>query len=154
MRMVTKGTDPAQLQMLGEWHNPYNHTAANIRFSLHNPRFTDHGILTISSYHAGFFQLDLRTPDFWAKPAEIAAVAYADGTPSAVIDPVEQTVENQVCKLGISIDTPEYMDVAVQNGTVYLADVFMGLYTFTPTADHPVYGTAARVDALTHALPS
>ena len=33
------------------------------------------------------------------------------------------------------------MDVAVQNGTVYLADVFMGLYTFTPSADHPIYGT-------------
>ena len=141
MRAVTPDQEPAQLQMVGEWHNPYNHTAANIRFSLHNPRFTDDGILTISSYHAGFFQLDLRSPGFWEHPAEIAAAAYADGTPSAVIDPVEQTVESRLCGLGITIDTPESMDVAVQNGTVYLADVFMGLYTFTPTADHPVYGT-------------
>jgi hypothetical protein len=154
MRDVAKGSEPVTLSEMGEWHNPYNHTAANIRFSLHNPRFTDHGVLTISSYHAGFFQLDLRNPDFWAHPAEIAAVAYADGTPSVVIDPVESTVENRLCGLGISIDTPEYMDVAVQNGTVYLADVFMGLYTFTPTADHPIYGTAARIAALEHPLPS
>jgi hypothetical protein len=142
LRDVKAGGDPANLRMLGEWHNPYNHTAANIRFSLHNPRFSDHGILTISSYHAGFFQLDLRDPSFWEHPALIADGAYAEGTAPLIIDPAESAVENQLCGLGVSIDAPEQMDVAMgEHGVMYLADVFMGLYTFTPTADHPVYGT-------------
>ena len=142
LRDVKSGNDPAQLRMLGEWHNPYNHTAANIRFSLHNPRFSDHGILTISSYHAGFFQLDLRHPSFWEHPSLIADGAYADGTAPVLVDPVESAVETKLCGLGITIDAPEQMDVAMgAHGVMYLADVFMGLYTFTPTADHPVYGT-------------
>jgi hypothetical protein len=144
LRSVKSGEPSVKLQQLGEWHNPYNHTAANIRFSLHNPRFSDHGVLTIASYHAGFWQLDLRDPSFWAKPSLVAAGSYADGTPPAIIDPAESAVENQLCGLGISIDTPEYMDVAVgQNGTLYFGDVFMGLYTFVPTADHPIFGHAA-----------
>ena len=144
LRAVQSGQDPVVLQQLGEWHNPYNHTAANIRFSLHNPRFSDHGILTVSSYHAGFFQFDLRDPTFWEHPSLVAEGAYADGTPPAVIDPVEQAVENQLCGLGISIDAPEYMDVAVApHGVLYFADVFMGLYTFQPTADHPLFGASA-----------
>jgi hypothetical protein len=37
------------------------------------------------------------------------------------------------------------MDVEMDEatGTLYAADVFMGLYTFTPGAEHLVYGTAA-----------
>jgi len=129
------------LTELGEWHNPFNHTAKNIRFSLHNPRFSDNGILTIASYHAGFWQLDLRQPAYWAHPALIASGSYADGTPPAAVDPVENTVATQLCGLGITVDTPEYFDVAVgPNGTLYFADVFGGLYTMTPTADHPVFG--------------
>jgi hypothetical protein len=143
LRDVKAGGDPAQLRVLGEWHNPYNHTAANIRFSLHNPRFHDGGLLTISSYHAGFFQFDLRHPSFWEAPSLIADGAYADGTAPLFVDPAESAVENQVCKLGIAIDAPEQMDVAMgQDGVMYLADVFMGLYTFTPTETHPVFGTS------------
>ncbi|MES2155821.1 MAG: hypothetical protein V4510_11860 [bacterium] len=138
---VTAGQEPVVLTQLGEWHNPYNHTAANIRFSLHNPRWSDHGILTLASYHAGFFQFDMRDPSFWENPSLVADGAYADGTPPAVIDPVEQTVENTECALGIDIDAPEYMDVAVgPHGVLYFGDVFMGLYTFVPSADHPLYG--------------
>ncbi|MCA1811747.1 MAG: hypothetical protein LC623_07035 [Halobacteriales archaeon] len=142
LRAVERGGAPVNLGVLGEWHNPYNHTAANIRFSLHNPRFHDGGILTISSYHAGFFQLDLRDPSFWEHPSLIADGAYADGMAPLLVDPVESAVEDQLCGLGVSIDAPEQMDVAMgQHGVMYLADVFMGLYTFKPTDDHPVYGT-------------
>lgn len=142
LRGITqKPNEPIQLQMLGTWQNPGNHTAAGTSFSLHNPRFHDGGLLTISSYHAGFWQLDLRTPEFWAKPAPIAFGAYTDGTPAKVLDPVEDTIENAQCHLGIKMDTPTYMDLAVgPSGTLYMADVFMGLYTFVPTAEHPVFG--------------
>ena len=143
--MTSAPKEPVQLQMVGTWHNPGNHTAIGTSFSLHNPRLHDNGILTISSYHAGFWQLDLRTQDFRAKRAPIAYGAYADGTPALALDPAEDTIENQLCGLGIKMDTPTYMDVAVgENGTLYFADAFMGLYTFTPTADHPVFGTAAK----------
>jgi hypothetical protein len=147
LRGVTPGNapaEPAQLQMLGEWHNPGNHTAVGTSFSLHNPRFHDDGLMTISSYHAGFWQFNLRTAGFQQDPAVIAYGAYADGTPAAVLDPLEEAVENKECGLGIRMDTPTYMDVAVgPDGVLYLADVFMGLYTFTPTKDHPIYGGAA-----------
>lgn len=150
LKDVARGGEPAQLRMMGEWHNPYNHTAANIRFSLHNPRFHDGGILTISSYHAGFFQLDLRDPSFWETPSLIADGAFADGLAPLLLDPVESTVESQLCGLGITADAPQQMDVAMgQKGVMYLADVIMGLYTFKPTDDHPVYGTNPIAPVLT-----
>lgn len=142
MESVKSEADAIDLRELGEWHNPYNHTAENIRFSLHNQRVHDGGLMTISSYHAGFFQFDLRHPEFWSKPSLIAAGAYAEGSAPLTVDPIESTIENTLCNLGITVDAPMYMDVAVGgNGTLYFADVFMGLYTFAPTADHPVYGT-------------
>jgi len=141
---ITAAGQSEKLNEIGEWHNPYNHTAANIRFSLHNPRFHDGAILTISSYHAGMFQLDLRQPHMWEHPQMIAAIAYAEGDVPLTNDPVESAVEGNLCQLGITVDAPMYMDVAVgSNGTLYLGDVFMGLYTFVPTVDHPVFG--ARV---------
>ncbi len=142
LKSVQRGSEPIQMTQLGEWHNPGNHSALNIRFSLHNQRLHDGGLMTISSYHAGWFQFDLRNPAFWSNPSLIAMGAYADGAAPVTIDPVESTVENQLCKLGVTVDAPEQMDVAVgPNGVLYLADVFMGLYTFTPTADHPIYGS-------------
>ncbi len=136
--------ESTNLEVLGEWHNPGNHTAVLTSFSLHNPRFSDGGILTISSYHAGLWQLDMRDPAFWSDPAEIAYAVYADGTPPVVEDPVFDTVEAQLCGLGLQMDTPTYMDVEVGSGGVlYAADVYMGLYTFTPAADHPVFGSGA-----------
>lgn len=143
-------TDPPEkpilLEQMGGWHNPGNHSAlAGLTFSLHNPRFHDGGILTIASYHGGMWQLDVRRPEFWADPAPVAYAAYADGTPALTNDPIESVVQQNLCGLAINLDAPSYWDVEVgADGTVYLADGFMGLYTFTPTADHPVYGTAAK----------
>lgn len=135
---------PYQLEAMGTWHNPGNHNAlAGLTFSLHNPRFHDGGILTISSYHAGMWQLDVRGAAFWKEPAPIAYAAYADGQPPVVADPVEAAVQKRLCGLEITLDTPSYWDVEVgADGVAYLADGFMGLYTFTPTKDHPVYGSA------------
>lgn len=131
---------------LGSWHNPGNHNAlAGLTFSLHNPRLHDGGILTISSYHGGMWQLDLRHPDFWADPSPIAYAAYAEGTPTVTNDPVEGVIQQRLCGLEITLDAPSYWDVEVgPNGNLYLADGFMGLYTFTPTADHPVYGAGGE----------
>lgn len=141
--------EPAEalrLEKMGTWSNPGNHNAlTSLAFSLHNPRFHDGGLLTLSSYHGGMWQLDTRHPDFWANPAPIAYAAYATGTPTAVEDPVEDLVSTQLCGLTINLDAPSYWDVEVgPDGILYLADGFMGLYTFTPTADHPVYGGAAK----------
>jgi hypothetical protein len=135
---------PYQLEVMGTWHNPGGHNAlAGLTFSLHNPRFHDGGILTISSYHAGMWQLDVRGADFWKEPAPIAYAAYADGQPPVAADPVEAAVQKQLCGLEITLDTPSYWDVEVgADGVTYLADGFMGLYTFTPTKGHPVYGGA------------
>ncbi|HUR61717.1 MAG TPA: hypothetical protein VM286_05065 [Candidatus Thermoplasmatota archaeon] len=143
LRGITgKPAEPIQLQMLGSWQNPGGHTAAGTSFSLHNPRFHDSGLMTITSYHGGFWQLDMRTPEFWTAPAPLAYAVYVDGSPAKVLDPAEEAIENAQCKLGIKMDTPTYMDLAVgPHGTLYMADVFMGLYTFTPTDDHPVFGT-------------
>lgn len=136
--------EPYQLEMMGTWHNPGNHNAlTGLTFSLHNPRFHDGGILTISSYHGGMWQLDVRGQDFWKDPSPIGYAAYADGTPPVAADPVEAAVQKQLCGLEITLDTPSYWDVEVgADGVTYLADGFMGLYTFTPTKDHPVYGAA------------
>lgn len=133
---------PINLEMLGTWTNPGQHSAlAGLTFSLHNPRFHDGGLLTLSSYHGGMWQLDVRHPEFWAAPAPIAYAAFADGEPTVVSDPVEDLVQSEVCGLEIALDAPSYWDVEVgQDGVTYLADGFMGLYTFKPTADHPVFG--------------
>jgi hypothetical protein len=137
---------PILLEQMGTWHNPGNHSAlAGLTFSLHNPRFHDGGLLTLSSYHGGMWQLDVRHPDFWTEPAPIAYAAYAEGEPSVTNDPVESVVQQNLCGLAIQLDAPSYWDVEVgADGAVYLADGFMGLYTFTPTADHPVYGSAPK----------
>lgn len=139
LRSVERGEEAIELDVLGSWSNPWNHTAANIRFSLHNQRFHDDGIMTITSYHAGFFQFDLRYPEFWAEPSLIASAAYADATGvNAARDPIE--AQND-CGLAITNDAPEFMDPAIgQNGILYMADAFMGLYTFVPSSTHPVYG--------------
>ena len=135
---------PIVLEQMGTWRNPGNHSAlAGLTFSLHNPRFHDGGLLTLSSYHGGMWQLDLRSPGFWADPSPIAYAAYAEGVPSATGDPVENAVQKNLCGLDIALDAPSYWDVEVGvDGITYLADGFLGLYTFKPTADHPVYGTA------------
>jgi hypothetical protein len=146
--LTAKPSDPYVLDMLGTWSNPGHHNAlTGLTFSLHNPRFADGGILTIASYHAGMWQLDVRAPEFWADPAPIAYAAFADGTPTVTNDPVESVVQERLCGLTISLDTPSYWDVEVgANGVTYLADGFMGLYTFTPTASHPVYGANRTVE--------
>ncbi len=143
-----KGANTTQeMTLLGSWHNPGNHTAIGTSFSLHNPRFHDDGILTISSYHGGLWQLDLRHPDFRADPAEIAYAVYAEGQATAFQDPVQETVESQLCQLGLTLDAPTYMDVEVgEGGILYAADVYMGLYTFAPTDDHPVFGAQDTVN--------
>ncbi|MEA3204321.1 MAG: hypothetical protein QOI63_2001 [Thermoplasmata archaeon] len=148
IRDVRVGQGPANLTVLGTWQNPGNHQAhEDLSFSLHNPRLHDGGILTLSSYHAGVWQLDLRGKEFWANPAPIAYAVYAEGTAPKAQDPVEAAVQGQLCKLGTGVVAPEFMDVEVgRDGVLYLADVFMGLYTFTPTADHPVYGSARTTE--------
>ncbi|MEA3190059.1 MAG: hypothetical protein QOD77_641 [Thermoplasmata archaeon] len=143
LRGVTTASSPIELDnTLGSWSNPGDHNAlAGLTFSLHNPRFHDGGILTLSSYHGGMWQLDLRHPSFWADPAPIAYAAYSDGEPPQVSDPVEGAVQKNLCGLEIAVDTPSYWDVEVgPGGHLYLADGMMGLYTFAPTKDHPVYG--------------
>lgn len=143
LREVRAGEDPLLLEHVGTWQNPGNHTALGTSFSLHNPRFHDDGILTISSYHGGLWQLDFRHPDLRADPAEIAYAVYADGDQTLVQDPVHQTIEEQLCGLGLTLDAPTYMDVERgPEGHLYAADVYMGLYAFAPTADHPAYGAS------------
>lgn len=143
LRDVRAGEDPLLLEQIGTWQNPGNHTALGTSFSLHNPRFHDDGILTISSYHGGLWQLDFRHPDLRGDPAEIAYAVYADGDQTMVQDPVHQTIEEQLCGLGLTLDAPTYMDVERgPEGHLYAADVYMGLYAFAPTADHPVYGSS------------
>ncbi|MGB0653045.1 MAG: hypothetical protein ACPGQL_07570 [Thermoplasmatota archaeon] len=134
-------TSAVVMEDIGMWGNPGNHTAIGTSFSLHNPRFTHDGILTLSSYHGGLWQLDFRHPEFRAEPAEIAYAVYAEGTPTQIEDPVFDAVETTLCGLGLTMDAPTYMDVEVHpSGILYAADVFLGLFTFTPSADHPVFG--------------
>ncbi|MEK6975389.1 MAG: hypothetical protein AABY18_03495 [Candidatus Thermoplasmatota archaeon] len=144
--MTGKPEESVKLEKIGTWQNPGNHVATTaISFSLHNPRFHDGGLLTLSSYHGGMWQLDIRHPEFWAAPAPIGYAVLADGSPPAVEDPIEDLVSTQLCGLEIQLDAPSYWDVEVGvDGVTYLADGFMGLYTFTPTADHPVYGNATK----------
>jgi hypothetical protein len=139
---------PFLLQELGRWQNPGNHSALpGLTFSLHNPRFHDGGILTLSSYHGGMWQLDIRIPEFWADPAPIGYAVYTDGTPSLMGDPIENAVSQNLCGLDIQAEAPSYWDVEVgPNGHLYLADAFMGLYTFAPADSHPVYGANRTVE--------
>ena len=148
LREFQDGGEPFFLDWIGTWQNPGDHTAIGTSFSLHNPRFHEDGILTMSSYHGGLWQLDFRHPDFRtgpdARPAEIAYAVYADGDATLIQDPVHQAIESNLCGLGLTLDAPTYMDVERgPDGTLYAADVYMGLYTFTPTGDHPVYGGVA-----------
>ncbi len=134
------GDEPLQMEWIGTWQNPGNHTALNTSFSLHNPRFHEDGILSISSYHGGLWQLDFRHPDLRADPAEIAYAVYAEGTQTVAQDPVHQAIESNLCGLGLTLDAPTYMDVERgPEGHLYAADVYMGMYAFAPGADHPVY---------------
>ncbi len=140
---VRTGEEPMLLEQTGVWANPGNHTALGTSFSLHNPRFTDDGILTISSYHGGLWQMDFRHPDLRSDPAEIAYAVYADGEQTLFQDPVHQTIESNLCGLGLTLDAPTYMDVEMgPEGHLYAADVYMGMYAFAPATSHPVYGTS------------
>lgn len=142
LRDSSPGQDPLILEAIGAWQNPGDHTALGTSFSLHNPRFSDDGILTISSYHGGLWQLDFRHPDLRSDPAEIAYAVFADGEQTLAQDPVHQTIESQLCGLGLTLDAPTYMDVELgPEGHLYAADVYMGLYAFSPTSDHPVYAS-------------
>jgi hypothetical protein len=133
--------DPEVLYAEKVWTNPSDRTAVNMHFSLHNPRFHDDGILTLSHYHGGLWQMDFRHPEFRTDPAIIAYAVYADDDPPLMMDPVQNLIESQLCGLGLGLDTPMYTDVEIgPGGILYAADPFMGLYTFTPTADHPVFG--------------
>ncbi len=134
--------EPFLLDWIGTWQNPGNHTALGTSFSLHNPRFHADGILTLSSYHGGLWQLDFRRAEQRATPHEIAYVAFASGDQTLAQDPVHQTIESTLCQLGLTLDAPTYMDVERgPQGHLYAADVYMGLYAFAPAAGHPVYGT-------------
>jgi hypothetical protein len=149
---VLDATDPSNITMLGSWHNPWNHTALGIHFSLHNPRFHDDGILTMAQYHGGMVQFDFRHASTWSDPYLAAYAVTAKGSTASPRDPVEHAVEAEVCQLttiepGVGNDTPLYMDVEYApdgSGIVYAADLTGGLYTFKPTTDHPVYGNATR----------
>ena len=134
--------EPAILEPIGTWENPYTEDAAKLVFSLHNPRFGADGIVTWSHYHGGLWQLDFRHPDLRRQPAPIAYAVYAEGTPPLFQDPVFNTVQTAACGfLDLSMNTPTFMDVELgPDGILYAADVWMGLYTFTPTEEHPVYG--------------
>lgn len=130
-----------QMEIIGQWTNPESLPATNVRFSMHNPRMSDDGIMSLSMYHGGIWQFDFRHEDFRADPAEIGWAVYAEGTVPQVEDIVFDTVESQLCGLGINIDAPTYMDVELgPDGILYAADVHMGLYAFSPTEEHPVYG--------------
>lgn len=136
-----EGTEPYDLPWIGEWRNPGNHTAEGLSYSMHNPRFGDDGIFTISHYHGGLWQLDFRHPDLRAEPTEVAYALYAENDGPVVMDPVQGA---DACNLGYGVDAPSYMDVELgPDGILYAADVYTGLYTFTPTVDHPVYGGVA-----------
>lgn len=140
--LMNNPDEPLLMEMIGSWQNPESLPATNVRFSMHNPRMDD-GIMTLSMYHGGLWQFDFRHESFRADPAEIGWAVYAEGAVPQVEDIVFDTVESQLCGLGINIDAPTYMDVELgPNGELYAADVYMGLYAFTPTADHPVYGSA------------
>ena len=140
--LSTRPTEPVHLQTHGWWWNPSDVHADGLRFSLHNPRFSDDGIFTIASYHAGVWQLDLRRPDQWVEPEPIAYMVYAEGDPTDFKDPIQ---EAQTCGfIQLPLDAPTIFDVELgDGGVVYAADPWMGLYTFAPTADHPVYGANA-----------
>ena len=145
LRDFQAGGEPILLEMTGQWQNPGNHTALGVSFSLHNPRFQEDGILTMSHYHGGLWQLDFRHPDLRSDPAEIAYAVFADGDATLFEDPVYDAIETAACGLGLTLDAPTYMDVEylLPSGHLYAADVYMGLYAFAPTDDHPVYGTTA-----------
>lgn len=135
------GGEPLVLEPAHTYTTPGNHTAAGLSFSMHNPRFGDDGILDLSHYHGGLWQLDFRAPENRLHPVPIAYAVYAEGTPPLAKDPQQDAVERNLCGLGAGLDTPTYMDVERgPNGVLYAADVYMGLYTFAPTAEHPVYG--------------
>ncbi len=135
-------SEPEVLDHVGDWENPGGHGADGLRYSLHNPRFSHDGMLTFSSYHGGLWQMDMRHPEFRTAPAEVAYALYAEGTQTQMNDPVFGAAQQNACGfLEITLDAPMVMDVEVApDGTLYAADVFMGLYTFAPTADHPVFG--------------
>ncbi len=135
---LRNGATELALETLGWWWNPSDVHSDGLRFSLHNPRFSDDGIFTIASYHAGLWQLDLRSG--WEDPQEIAYAVYADGDPTDFKDPVQ---EERTCSfIQLPLDAPTFFDVELGDGGVlYAADPWMGLYTFSPTADHPIYGS-------------
>lgn len=132
---------PQILETMGWWWNPSNVPSDGLRFSLHNPRFSEDGIFTISSYHAGVWQMDLRRADQWVEPEVIAYAVYAEGDPTDLKDPIQ---EAQTCSfIQLPLDAPTVFDVELgDDGVIYAADPWMGLYTFAPTSEHPVYGGA------------
>lgn len=136
--------DPVVLEPAYTYTTPGNHTAVGMSFSMHNPRFGDDGLLDLSHYHGGLWQLDFRAPEHRLQPVPVAYAVYSEGTPPIAKDPQQDAVEQNVCGLGTGLDTPTFMDVERgPDGVLYAADVYMGLYTFAPTAEHPVYGGAA-----------
>lgn len=149
---VLDATDLSSLQLLATWTNPSDAPAhaggengPSLAFSTHNPRIED-GILYMAHYHAGIWIFDVRTlakasaPEImgYFLPHEDNGGYKAGSSQSAAPLPA-----NPACFGGFKInEMPNVMDVEVQDGIVYGADLHTGLYavkwdpTIVPGVDH------------------
>lgn len=126
------------LEVLGEWTNPWGHTAKDLAFSMHTPRFRADGLMSLSHYHGGVLDLDFRDPAHRGDPRLVSYAVWApDGGPEGR-DPSETAVQEQESVLPPGHFVPVAMDQEWgPDGILYVADAANGLQVYVPAGDHP-----------------
>lgn len=136
---ILDATDLDNIELIATYENPAQAPAhaggengPSLAFSTHNPRFED-GILYMAHYHAGIWVLDLRTLEKAQKPEIMGYfLPHEDngGYKPASSQSALPLPANPACFGGFKIhEVPNTMDVEVQDGIVYGADLHTGLYT-------------------------
>jgi len=136
---ILDATNLDAMELLATYENPAQAPAdaggengPSLAFSTHNPRL-EHGIVYMAHYHAGIWMLDVRTLAKAHAPEIMGYFLPHDdngGYKPASSQSALPLPTNPACFGGFKIhELPNTMDVEVQNGIVYGADLHTGLYT-------------------------
>jgi hypothetical protein len=135
---ILDATNLDAMELLSTYENPAQAPAnagqnePSLAFSTHNPRLED-GIVYMAHYHAGIWMLDVRTLDKARAPEIMGYFLPHDdngGYKPASSQSALPLPANPICFGGFRIhELPNTMDVEVQDGIAYGADLHTGLYT-------------------------
>ncbi len=117
-------TDLAEPELLSTWTNPAGTGSQELLFSAHFFRMED-GIIHLSHYHGGVWQIDVSTPAKQVAPEILGAYLPSQDTG---FEPASE------CCLGFNLaGIPVTMDAVAKDGVTFAADYQTGIYALKTT---------------------